>query len=80
MTQQLEFVGLINEVEETERAVRDAHRTKVFAWFDALNDEQKHTLAHMMLAREWDTCATLSTAAQDWLRSRPKSTRRNRRR
>ena len=67
--EQFAFEHLLEEAEETERAARDAHRTNVQAWFDALTLQQKYELGAWMLGREWDTCQALSAAACDWHRS-----------
>ena len=67
--EQLAFEQILEEAEETERAARDAHRTNVQAWFDALTVQQKYELGAWMHGREWDTCQALSAAACDWHRS-----------
>ena len=64
--EQFAFEQMLEEAEETERAARDAHRTNVQTWFDALTTQQKDELGDWMNSREWNTCQALSAAACDW--------------
>jgi len=69
MTEQLAFSRLLAEADEQRRVALDLHRGQVQAWFDALPVRDKARLALWFTTLEWDTCAALSAAAGDWLRS-----------
>lgn len=66
---QLAMTQLLQEADDHAREVRDRHRGRVHAWFEGLTDEQKRQLGVYMTEAEWDTCASLSVSACDFMRS-----------
>lgn len=66
MTDQLAFSQLLSDADERQRVARDALRSNVQHWFDALSPTQKDALGIWLSGSAFDTCAALMAAAGDW--------------
>ncbi len=66
MAEQLAFSSLLAEADQQRQAALDRHRARVQALFDGLAEDDKDHLAEMFATYEWDTCAALSAATNDW--------------
>jgi hypothetical protein len=67
--EQIAFRDLLEEMEATERAAIDEHRTLVQRWFDTLPQQHKQELGMWLHRKEWITFQALSAAAGDYHRS-----------
>ena len=64
--EQIAFRDLLEEMEASEIAAIDAHRTLVQRWHDTLPERHKQELAEWLHRRAWVTFQALEAAAGDW--------------